>query len=164
MNILPNYKFRFNVVTSIATIAFALFLQTPAAHACELHQGGHPKEKIENSSPICHFQLQPENICTQMTFAAEPNTKTDSAFLLTMTPIEKSLAMSEVLEIKAELWMDMGHGHGHGSAPVKIEKVDDHSYRVTNVWFVMKGPWQIRLKVRTPAGEAQAIYALNITQ
>lgn len=164
MNIKSFSKNSISPLTNIVMLALAILLQVPAANACEDHKHGQHSDQTSKQSSLCHFQLQTENICAQMTFAAEPNTKKDSAFLLTMAPIEKSLAMAEVLDIQAELWMDMGHGHGHGSAPVKVEKVDEYNYRVTNVWFVMKGPWQIRLKVRTPAGEAQAFYSLNITQ
>lgn len=44
------------------------------------------------------------------------------------------------------LWMpDMGHG----SAPVKIKKIADGEYEVTNVYIVMNGTWEIYFQLIT---------------
>ena len=42
------------------------------------------------------------------------------------------------------LWMpDMGHS----SSPTKVERIDQGSYRVSNVFFIMPGQWQIRFQI-----------------
>lgn len=50
-----------------------------------------------------------------------------------------------VTDLKVDLWMDMGGGHGHGSGPVTLKDGGSNHYAVTNAWFVMAGPWLVRL-------------------
>lgn len=35
---------------------------------------------------------------------------------------------------------------GHGSVPTKIEPLDDLTFRVFNVFFIMAGSWEIRIR------------------
>ena len=46
------------------------------------------------------------------------------------------------------LWMP---GMGHGSAPVKITKINDGEYDVSNVQFIMGGKWDIRFQLKEGA-------------
>lgn len=43
------------------------------------------------------------------------------------------------------LWMS---SMGHGSAPVKISKIADGEYEVSEVHFIMGGPWEIRFQLK----------------
>ena len=43
------------------------------------------------------------------------------------------------------LWMP---SMGHGSSPVKIQKVADGEYDVTNVNFIMGGKWDLRIQLK----------------
>ncbi len=43
-------------------------------------------------------------------------------------------------DLNVYLWMpDMGHG----SAKVRIKKINDGEYEISNAWFVMPGRWEI---------------------
>lgn len=42
------------------------------------------------------------------------------------------------------LWMP---SMGHGSSPVKITKLGDGEYEVSNVYFIMGGAWQIKFQI-----------------
>lgn len=47
-------------------------------------------------------------------------------------------------ELKVFLWMpDMNHG----SAPVSLEKISDHEYKIKNIYFIMPGFWQIHFQI-----------------
>jgi YtkA-like len=43
------------------------------------------------------------------------------------------------------LWMP---GMGHGSSPVTVERLDVGTYRARNVFFVMKGDWEVRIQLK----------------
>ncbi|WII71622.1 serine protease spb1 [Bdellovibrio sp. 22V] len=70
-----------------------------------------------------------------------------------LTPPSSSEASSLLLsfasplpaELSALLWMP---SMGHGSAPVKIEKLDETHYRITNIYFIMPGDWEVRLYLK----------------
>lgn len=55
----------------------------------------------------------------------------------------------EMENICVFLWMKMPDGSEHGSSPVnikKIQKIDEVIYLVDDVYFVMNGKWQIRVR------------------
>jgi hypothetical protein len=37
---------------------------------------------------------------------------------------------------------------GHGSAPVKLKKIADGEYEVSNVQFIMGGKWEIKFQLK----------------
>lgn len=43
------------------------------------------------------------------------------------------------------LWMT---SMGHGSAPVKLKKIADGEYEVSNVQFIMGGKWEIKFQLK----------------
>jgi hypothetical protein len=47
-------------------------------------------------------------------------------------------------QVEVKLWMP---SMGHGSSPVKIEKVGLGLYKVTRVYFIMPGEWEIRIQI-----------------
>lgn len=56
---------------------------------------------------------------------------------------------------EVELWMS---SMGHGSAPTRIQKVEQGQagvYRVTEVYFIMGGEWELRLKLKKANGEVE---------
>lgn len=56
------------------------------------------------------------------------------------------------------LWMP---SMGHGSSPVTLEHLGVGKYRATNVFFVMKGDWQIHFQVSDGKGAAdEAVLSL----
>lgn len=46
--------------------------------------------------------------------------------------------------LKVVLWMPH---MGHGSSPVKITKLANGEYKITNVFFIMQGQWEVRFSV-----------------
>ena len=46
-------------------------------------------------------------------------------------------------DVNVLLWMP---GMGHGSSPTKVQRLDVGTYRVTQVFFVMPGEWEIHFQ------------------
>lgn len=77
----------------------------------------------------------------------------NSPFLVTLINDDGSPSRVVDLDVKVELWMDMG-GHGHGSKPTTTTYFVNSSVAyVDQVWFVMKGDWQVRVKLKVPESE-----------
>ncbi|MFZ3230359.1 MAG: FixH family protein [Pseudobdellovibrio sp.] len=53
------------------------------------------------------------------------------------------IALSQ--SVAVSLWMP---SMGHGSSPVKIEKIADGLYKVTRIYFIMPGDWEIHLQLK----------------
>lgn len=153
-------------MTKTIALAFMTLLafQTPVL-ACEDHQhggghdhGGHTPTPQKPVDQKCSIEFKSLMTCAQVQFAKAPNSNEDSAFTL---KLESHHAL-DIKKVSVELWMDMGHGHGHGSAPVTIEQLDAATFKVSNVWFVMMGQWQIKVKIETQNGEETGILPVVI--
>lgn len=68
------------------------------------------------------------------------------------------LPLEQGAEPAVVLWMP---SMGHGSSPVKVERVDVGTYRVSDVFFTMPGDWEIRVR-RADEGSAPEETALAI--
>ena len=91
------------------------------------------KAKYLNPS-LENLQNKPGTELVQIEWLVEPNTATSSDFLLHFSQPQN--------EVKVSLWMP---AMGHGSSPVQIEKLDTENYKVTSVWFIMPGDWDVRV-------------------
>jgi hypothetical protein len=92
-----------------------------------------------------------EKLPTETEFGSFVFTLTSEAGLLT----DLSVATNGILNPKVVLWMP---SMGHGSAPVTVERISTGLYRAKNVFFTMKGDWEIRFQI---AGE-QAVRAITL--
>ena len=68
--------------------------------------------------------------------------KTFRSNLADGSPVLVDLTRSEVA---VALWMP---AMGHGSSPVKVVRVDIGTYRASQVFFTMKGEWEIRIQLK----------------
>lgn len=57
----------------------------------------------------------------------------------------EDLTGAENRTMSVVLWMS---SMGHGSSPVTVERLDVGTFRATNVFFSMKGAWDIRFQVK----------------
>lgn len=52
---------------------------------------------------------------------------------------------------------------GHGAPPIRVEQLDVGTYRASNVFFTMKGDWEIRVQVKNGnAVQDQAVFSLSL--
>lgn len=80
-----------------------------------------------------------------------PRAYDESIFILKIVKTDGSPAELEKLP-EAELWMPT---MGHGSSPTSVEKLSTGVYRVMSVYFVMTGPWEIKIKLTNQANVSE---------
>ncbi len=93
--------------------------------------------------------------CAHITFNEVVKTKMDAKFKL-------NFDQANIDNVKVILWMTMPNGHGHGSAPTKLKKISENEYLVENVWFVMKGHWDIKVQFSDELSTQEIIFPLEI--
>lgn len=85
--------------------------------------------------------------CVKIKFVEGPKAKVDSKFILKFE--SESTPIVKIENLQVILWMLMGNGHGHGSAPTQISAIGENEYLIENVWFVMKGKWDIKINFKS---------------
>ena len=107
-----------------------------------------PGQKPEN----CDLWFSHHEICGRIYFLNTPKVNQDSPFQLVFT--DKNNQLIDHPPVFSDLWMNMGH-HGHGSAPITTNKLTTGIYRTENVYFVMKGKWQVRVTLGHSTSHAE---------
>jgi hypothetical protein len=107
-----------------------------------------PGETLPNNCPILFAR---SNVCASVEWTTAINSQDEASFDLkfwtkdqgnsTQGPFAKP---SSIVFVK--LWMT---SMGHGSSPTLVSEVSEGVYRVSRVNFIMAGPWDIRLQLRT---------------
>lgn len=99
------------------------------------------------SSLTAVAEYKSESVCSQNSKVCVTY-KTDAPFTTSQEArfqlFLESSDQKEIVFVKADLWMQMGH-HGHGSAPLGITRIAPGHFDVVNAYFVMLGTWQIRV-------------------
>ena len=100
-------------------------------------------------------------LCVDITWEVQPTEDAAGSFLLKFysanTP---EVAMDPQSKVSVVLWMP---AMGHGSSPVTVTQVSQGVYRATNVFFVMPGAWEIRIKLKNDKNETtEVVQAINI--
>ena len=91
--------------------------------------------------------------CVEIVFDGPISRKNDSSFLLNFKDHNnKHMVLEQLPNLK--LWMVMSNGHEHGSEPVKITK-KAAGFQVTNVWFLMRGRWLVKLDFKYKGNKRQ---------
>lgn len=123
-----------------AFIVLQLILVLFLANRVMAHGGGHQGQTQAGQTPsVC--TILNDKVCAHLFLLTELSPDVEGQFIVHVTPQDGEI----VKNLGVELWMNMGHGKGHGSAPVDLESLGDNKYKVTNAWFVMAGPWIVRL-------------------
>lgn len=94
-------------------------------------------------SEECTLRFPNTQTCVQAQWAQAPSTARAGELVLTLS---RQFAGG----LTALLWMP---SMGHGSAPIKIETLGPHQYRLSNLYFVMPGDWDVRLYLKNEMGE-----------
>lgn len=87
-----------------------------------------------------------DQIEVRLQFEKLPSVNVDSPFFIIFSHSSGQTLSSPRVNIQSlRLWMP---SMGHGSAPVRVEALGGGVFRMTNVYFLMPGDWQIQLKYR----------------
>jgi hypothetical protein len=115
-------------------------------------------QDAERSSKLC--STKNPKICAQVDFTTAINTTDEGKFdVVIQTPAGQSVS-----QFKADLWMEMGGGHHHGSAPLQITQSSAQKFHVEKAWFVMTGPWVIRLNFQVATENYEIKFPLTVKQ
>lgn len=75
-----------------------------------------------------------------------PKKSVNSPFVVTFKELSGQAFDSSDIRVKTWLWMEMPNGHAHGSKPTTTTLYKRSGLvHVDQVWFVMKGKWQIKV-------------------
>jgi hypothetical protein len=123
-------------------------------------------DRMEN----CWHQIVPSQLCLAMTWKKLPKDRMDEGVIevkfLRPNLMDQSLMPAELedFDFEFEPWMVMDPpSQSHGTAPVFLERIDTGSFRVSQIYFIMRGTWQLRFKlVPRPSSQKQAtVYTLS---
>lgn len=100
-------------------------------------------------------------LCLDITWEVQPTDDAAGAFLLKFYSANSpEVALDPQAKVAVVLWMP---SMGHGSSPVTVTPVSPGVYRATNVYFVMPGAWEIRIKLKNDKNETtEVVQAINI--
>lgn len=103
----------------------------------------------EAATGVCETIFSTSGLCLFWYWEVKPTAEAQGSLIfktyrfnhLDQTPVEVDLAqVPQVI-----LWMP---GMGHGSTPTQTTRMDLGTYRVSQVYFVMPGEWEIRFQVK----------------
>lgn len=93
----------------------------------------------------CDVAFAQSQLCADLKWERRPTEQDMGSFVLEFhNPDDSSQFVDLTQNLDVKLWMP---SMGHGSSPVKIEKVGPGQYRVSEVFFVMRGDWEIQFKL-----------------
>lgn len=122
------------------TVIITLILGIAASATAQIEQASEDQNP-EPGHTVTVCTKQNPQICAHLGHMSAINTKDEGQFVAhIMTPNNV-----EMESVHIDLWMA---SMGHGSAPLDVTRIDVNKYQVKNAWFMMSGPWLVRLKFK----------------
>lgn len=128
-----------------------VFSGTACAHPnYQSQQEGSGLQKTTN--PSCELKMPISQFCVNLVWEKVPTDTEKGVFTLQFSLNE---AATELLQAPSVvLWMP---SMGHGSSPVTVNPVDKGLYRISDVYFVMPGEWEIRIQIKDQNGQVDQV-------
>jgi hypothetical protein len=112
-------------------------------------EGTSDETNVKESKPGCAISFSRSRLCLSWAWEKKPTSnevgslvfKTFRLNIFDQTPIEVDLEIAP----QVILWMP---SMGHGSTPTQTSRVDQGTYRASNVFFIMPGEWEIRFQLK----------------
>ncbi|KHD89589.1 MAG: hypothetical protein OM95_02325 [Bdellovibrio sp. ArHS] len=111
-------------------------------------------QQVQNKPMADGAYFSKVRILAKISWENTPNSEQANAFILNL-----SAPSDQFNELAVSLWMP---SMGHGSIPVKIEKINPTQYRITDVYFLMPGDWDIRFTLKNNGVVIDSAYASMI--
>jgi hypothetical protein len=128
-------------------ILFLILQLIGCAQPKYIQESGATDNKIaqEENKADCSITLSESKYCLSWHWEIKPTASQSGSLIFKIfrqnqfdqTPVE--LDVSQIPEVI--LWMP---GMGHGSSPTQTTRLDVGTYRVSKVFFIMPGQWEIR--------------------
>ena len=129
----------------------ALFVTTKCAQPKYVHDStvSNQTSYAQESKADCQISFVNSKLCLTWFWEKKPTSTQMGSFIfktyrlnvLDQTPIEVDLVSTP----QVILWMP---SMGHGSTPTQTTRIDQGTYRTSNVFFIMPGDWEIRFHVK----------------
>ncbi len=110
-------------------------------------------------SEIGHLSFAEGKLHAHLSWIQAPNTKGEAKMKLEWRNGASHEIVEPNLPLSVILWMP---SMGHGSAPTQIQRMLDEqgnvilgTYQVVNMYFMMGGPWEVRVKVKYANGNEE---------
>lgn len=105
----------------------------------------------------CRLFLQAQQLCVNLRWDQAPVQTEFNSFEFYFHRLETpDVPVDLELTVAVVLWMP---GMNHGSSPVTIEKTANGKFKVTKVYFIMPGAWEIRFQLKRNQDVADQVYA-----
>jgi hypothetical protein len=111
-----------------------------------------PPSIAADGNKQCELRMPVSGICVQLTWEKQPSDSEKGIFTLRFSLNESPANLANAP--KVVLWMP---SMGHGSAPVTVQAVSADFYRVSDVYFVMPGEWEIRIQIKDQNGAVDQV-------
>lgn len=99
-----------------------------------------------SSSFACDKLFKSEDLCMNVNWEVMPTKTTPGKMILTFTANnDPGRFIDPKLTPFVQLWMP---SMGHGSRPVTINRIENGKFSVSNIVFIMPGPWDIRYQLK----------------
>lgn len=120
-----------------------------------------------NAQTNSRLQFPQNKLTAEITWEQGPFNGKESKFLLFFRDLTTGQPTDSTAAVYVDLWMP---SMGHGSSPVEVRQATDEAgrplvgvFRVTRVFFIMPGDWEIRIGVQGAAGAREdAALSLDI--
>lgn len=99
-------------------------------------------------------------LCAHLGFENEPNSTDEWAFMLHFM-LEPGMDPRGISDVSVKLWMNMG-SHSHGSSPVSLNQKDDVHFEVTEGYFPMAGPWEVKVAFKYEGNQHEIIIPIVV--
>ena len=104
------------------------------------------KDQNTQTQTSCPYYFEEERLCLSLTWITYPSEETLGEFMMRFYAEDKpDEFVTPHLSPAVKLWMP---SMGHGSSPVVITQTAPGTYRVSDVYFIMLGLWEIRLQLK----------------
>lgn len=99
-----------------------------------------------SAAQACDIHFKSEDLCMSVSWEKFPKARENGAFVLKFTDAQDSQRlMDPKTSPHVILWMT---SMGHGSKPVTLKREDIGTFRSTDVFFIMGGPWDIKFQLK----------------
>ena len=117
-----------------------LLLATACARPDYITQEEWLRENTPPASGSCTLTFPQTQLCVKAEWLTGPNSSEANVLVITLDGDS-----SVYDDMSALLWMP---SMGHGSAPVQITRLSATQFKISNVYFIMPGDWEVRLTLK----------------
>lgn len=105
-----------------------------------------PRNPSAEELGTCDAYFAQTKACVDLIWEKKPTNDEMGTFVLEIyNPDDRGQFVDLQSNLEVVLWMP---SMGHGSSPVTVEKVAPGQYRVSQVFFIMPGDWEIQFKLK----------------